>query len=472
MNSRLIDHVADLSMPATYQDVLDNDGQETICADMREHFPARPQLQSIDREAYLSADFHRLEMDRMWSRVWQMAAREEQIPEVGDLTLYEIGDLSFIIVRSDIDQIKAYYNSCRHRGRRLCAGDSSVRELRCPYHGFAWDLDGALKRIPAAWDFPDLDWKGRRLLEVKVDTWGGFVFINMDAGCESLHSYMESLPAELQVNRYEGKYIAGHSQHILPANWKNVMESFMEGLHAAQTHGHTWAHLSDILQYDVRPGERHVSRSFHAVGLQVGEDHAPIADQEIMDRFHQNVQNGKNESAGPRLPPGTSARRYMADIMRLQYGLISGRDVRNLSDAEAVDVLQYSLFPNLILFRGISLPPVLRFRPNGNDQNSCIFDLFYLVDVPKGCTRPEPAATVYMAPDDTYEAAGVLPDWLGYVYDQDMDNIKNMRAGLAALKDDSLVLSRTHESRIRHFHETLTGYLEGACATDPSPGPR
>ncbi|MBD8273041.1 aromatic ring-hydroxylating oxygenase subunit alpha [Pseudomonas fluorescens] len=459
MKSKLIEHVADLSMPVDYQEVLARDDQSSIPPDMREHFPAGKYCMEVDRATYLCADFHRLEMERMWSRVWQMAAREEQIPEVGDLTLYEIGELSFIIVRNEAMQIKAYYNSCRHRGRRLCSGDSSVRELRCPYHGFAWDLDGTLKRIPASWDFDHLDWEGRRLLEVKVDTWGGFIFINMDTACQPLSDYMESLPSELAINRYEGKYIAGHSQHILPANWKNVMESFMEGLHAPETHGHTWAHLSDTLQYDVRPDERHVSRSFHAVGLSVREDHESLSEQAIMDQFHRNVLNGKSGPGAPHLQAGMTARRYMASVMRLQYGLTSGRDVSELSDAEAVDVLQYSLFPNMIFFRGISLPPVLRFRPNHNDHNSCIFDLFYLVDIPRGAQRPEPAATVHMGPDDTYEHAGVLPDWLGYVYDQDMDNIKNMREGLQALSNDPLVLSDLHESRIRHFHNTLMHYL-------------
>ncbi|QUW65311.1 Rieske (2Fe-2S) protein [Pseudomonas synxantha] len=209
MKSKLIEHVADLSMPIDYQEVLARDDQSSVPADMREHFPAGRYRMEVDRDAYLSAGFHQLEMDRMWSRVWQMAAREEQIPEAGDLTLYEIGELSFILVRNEALEIKAYYNSCRHRGRRLCSGDSSVRELRCPYHGFAWDLDGTLKRIPAAWDFAHLDWEGRRLLEVKTDTWGGFIFINMDPACEPLADYMESLPGELAINQYEGKYIAG-----------------------------------------------------------------------------------------------------------------------------------------------------------------------------------------------------------------------------------------------------------------------
>jgi hypothetical protein len=154
-----------------------------------------------------------------------------------------------------------------------------------------------------------------------------------------------------------------------------------------------------------------------------------------------------------------SARRYMADVMRMQETLRTGHDYTRVSDAEALDVLQYSLFPNTIFFRGISLPVVLRFRPNGDDHDSSVFDLFYLDDVPRGKPRPSPAATVDMSAERTYQTAGVLPDWLGYIYDQDMENIVNMRAGLRAGAGRSLILSHAHESRIRHFHATLKSYL-------------
>ncbi|UTH76459.1 Rieske 2Fe-2S domain-containing protein [Chromobacterium sp. IIBBL 290-4] len=448
-----------LQRPISYQQVLDAD-MGPIPADMRESHPLGAGEMHIDRHVYTSVDFHQREMDKMWSKVWQMACREEQIPEVGDLLVYELGNYSFIIVRTEDRSIKAFFNSCRHRGRKLCSEDTNIREIRCPSHGFSWSLDGELLHVPAKWDFEHMDKASRRLLEVKVAIWAGFVFINMDPASEPLEVYLEVLPTELEGNRYQSKYIAAHSQHILPANWKTVMESFMEGLHAAETHGHAWAHLSDILQYDIRPGARHVSRSFHAVGLPVGEDKPALSEQQIIDQFHRNVANGRAVGPAPRLVEGTTARRYMADVMRLQHKLKTGIDCDDPSDAEAIDVLQYSLFPNLIMFRGISLPPVLRFRPNKNDHNSCIFDLFYLVDVPKGGMRPAPAATIHMGPDDTYEAAGVLPDWLGYIYDQDMDNIKNMREGLKAVNDDPLVLSAYHESRIRHLHATLMSYLE------------
>lgn len=444
--------------PLSYQDVVAKD-KIPPPPDMREQSQITFEFNTVDKRIYLDAEFHQREMELMWSRVWQFACREEEIPEVGDVTVYEIGDYSFIIVRSGEQTIKGYYNSCRHRGQKLCLGDTSVRQLRCPYHGFAWSLDGTLEEVPCRWDFPHLDSEEARLLEVRVATWGGFIFINMDPNAAPLEEYLEILPEHLAGNRYENKYIAGHSQHILPANWKNVMESFMEGFHAPETHAHAWPHLSDTLQYDVYQNVRHVNRSLHAVGIQTRAGHDPLSEQEIINHFHNNVHLGRPPVDPPTLPAGVSARGYMADIMRMQETLQTGHNYTRVSDAEALDVLQYSLFPNMILFRGISLPPVLRFRPNKNDHNSCIFDLFYLVDVPKGKPRPDPARTIKMAPDDTYQHAGVLPDWLGYIYDQDMHNIKNIQAGLRAGGDSRLILSEYHESRIKHFHATLAEYV-------------
>jgi nitrite reductase/ring-hydroxylating ferredoxin subunit len=450
--------------PVSYQEVIARD-QIAPPADMREHFQATMPDVDNDKRVYISPEFHRREMDLMWPRVWQLACREEEIPEAGDLVLYELGDYSFILVRSYEGSIKCYYNSCRHRGRRLCSAATSVRSIRCPYHGFTWSLAGSLEYAPCEWDFPHLEKEQFRLDEVRVETWAGFVFINIDGKAQPLDSYLEILPDQLSANRYEERYIHGHTQQTLPANWKVVMESFMEGLHAAETHSHAWPHLSDSLQYDVYPNARHVNRSFHAVGVQTRGGHELLSEQEIIDHFHANVHLGRPPVAPPILPTDVTARRYMADIIRMQETLYTGRDYSRVSDAEALDVLQYSLFPNIILFQGISLPVVLRFRPNKNDLDSSLFDLYYLMEVPKGCGRPSPAKTKYMSAEDRHQDAGVLPDWLGYIYDQDMENIRNMQPGLKAGAHSQLTLSREHESRIRHFHSTLANYV-GAEPTE------
>ena len=136
----------------------------------------------VDR--YIAREIHELEKERLWTKVWQMACRESELAEVGDTQVYDITDISILLVRTGPNEIKAFYNACLHRGRQLREQPGPVTELRCPFHGYAWNLDGSLKQVPCQWDFPQVVPEEFRLPEVKVGTWGGFVFINMDPNGE------------------------------------------------------------------------------------------------------------------------------------------------------------------------------------------------------------------------------------------------------------------------------------------------
>ncbi len=105
---------------------------------------------------YTSPEFHALEVEKLWSRVWQLACLVEEIPNVGDYHVYEIADMSFLIVRT-ADGIKAFRNACLHRGRRLReTNGEGAKNIRCAFHGWSWNLDGSLKEIPCEWDFPSV----------------------------------------------------------------------------------------------------------------------------------------------------------------------------------------------------------------------------------------------------------------------------------------------------------------------------
>ena len=105
-------------------------------------------------EQFTSRAFHDLEVERVWNRVWQMACHEDDIPDVGDSLVYDIAHLSFLVVRTGPDSFKAYSNACLHRGRKLMeAHGTRASEMRCPFHGWTWHLDGKLKEIPCEWDF-------------------------------------------------------------------------------------------------------------------------------------------------------------------------------------------------------------------------------------------------------------------------------------------------------------------------------
>ncbi|MYF10818.1 MAG: Rieske (2Fe-2S) protein, partial [Gammaproteobacteria bacterium] len=123
---------------------------------------------------YTSKAFLQAEFDKLWPRVWQMACREEHIPEPGDYHVYDIGTLSAIVVRNKDGAIRAFRNACMHRGTALRDPESSgfCRSFKCPFHGWEYDLDGKLIHLPEDWDFPHASADTHSLRAVRVGTWG------------------------------------------------------------------------------------------------------------------------------------------------------------------------------------------------------------------------------------------------------------------------------------------------------------
>ena len=111
--------------------------------------PKRPTL--VPAARYYSAAFAQLEVERMWPKVWQVACTVDHVAEPGDYFEYRCGPYSVLIVRGDDGTLRAFQNVCRHRGNSLCAGSGSeLRELKCGYHGWTWDLAGTLSECPTA----------------------------------------------------------------------------------------------------------------------------------------------------------------------------------------------------------------------------------------------------------------------------------------------------------------------------------
>ena len=108
---------------------------------------------------YTSREFFDLEMECLWPHVWQVACREEEIPNPGDFFEYTIGDQSILVVRSDAHDIRAFFNACPHRGTRLVSGVGSfaASQIRCPYHGWRWSFEGDISEVVDRHDFPSDD---------------------------------------------------------------------------------------------------------------------------------------------------------------------------------------------------------------------------------------------------------------------------------------------------------------------------
>ncbi|NCY15354.1 MAG: Rieske (2Fe-2S) protein [Actinobacteria bacterium] len=152
---------------------------------------------TVPADRYISAEFAARENEHMWPRVWQLATTLDSVAEPGDFVEFTVGRLSAIVLRDQHGVLRAFQNVCLHRGIELCHGSGEgLTELRCQYHRWCWNLDGALKEIPSRRDFGVIDNEEYGLRALAVDTWGPLVFVNFDPEAMSLAEYLGGAPAD------------------------------------------------------------------------------------------------------------------------------------------------------------------------------------------------------------------------------------------------------------------------------------
>lgn len=440
----------------SFQDLLDLEEVE-VPAYLRENTCDYMGDDDLDVARWISREFHDLEKEKLWPKVWQMVCRTEDIPEVGDHHVYDVIDQSVIVTRSSETEIKGFINSCLHRGRTLRDEDGCVQEFACPFHGATWDLNGEFKGIPCKWDFRHLEEKDMSLPQVKVDTWGGFVFINFDLNAESLADYLAPMPEHFQRFPLHEYYKGAHVQRVVQCNWKVGAEAFMESFHTVATHREIMTFTGDAnSQYDTF-GDN-VSRSVTPMGVPSPHLDGIPEEKTLKDILDLSGRMAISDSDGQLLPDGATARKYVADMNRKIFEDISGEDLSNATNAELEDAILYSAFPNMQVWIGYHGNIVYRFLPNGDDHDSCLFDAMLLFRVPKGESKPHGKPVTKLRPDQCFADAKELGD-LGVVFDQDDANMPAVQKGMKASKKGAVSLGSYQESRIRHMHQTIDKYL-------------
>jgi len=436
----------------SYQQLLDNDTRP-------ENVPAVLRWQSyqflgdsdIPRERYLSREFHEVEKEKLWKRVWQVACREEDVPEVGDTCVYDICDLSILVVRSAPDEIKAYYNACLHRGRQLREEGGNAHELRCPFHGYCWNLDGSLKQIPTPWDFPHVKADEWALPEVQVGRWGGFVFINMDPNCESLESFLGDLPTHFEKWPLENRYKAAHVARIYPTNWKVVQEAFMEAFHVVATHPQLLAGIGDAnSQYD---WSGNFSRAITPNGTPRPHINFTPTQKQMFDAMSDRRLD---EPAIVVLAEGETARGMSGAGGRSRYAEVLGDRADELSDAELSDSIYYTLFPNLHPWGALNRI-TYRFRPYEDRHDMSIMECMFLDPYDPSQPKPPSAPIHWLGVDQDWTEAEEL-GMLARVFNQDTFNLPKVQKGLPSLRKD-ITLANYQEIKLRHFHWLLSQWI-------------
>jgi len=447
----------------SWADLLDADSRP-VPAFLREESYRYLGSDPIPTERYTSSDFMRLEFEKMWSNVWQFAAREEDMPEPGDFVVYDNAGRSYLVMRQEDGSVRAFHNVCLHRGRKLQIESGWTAQLQCPFHGFTWNNDGSLKTIPCQWDFPHLkSAKNMDLPEAEVGRWGGYIFVRDNPGGPSLEEYLAPLPEHFKRWRHEQCTTAIWVAKVVPANWKVTMEAFMEAWHTVVTHPQLLPFTGDAnAAYNIWGDNVNVNLvPFATMSPHIQPSEKP--EQWIVDEFIKyNGRSGDNYEAGGdpfavTVPEGVTARRALAESLRENYTRNSGHDHGDATDAELLDALVYNVFPNFAPWGGFMPNIVYRWRP-GPNPDTCLMEVRILTRVPPDQPIPRGAPMHYLREDQKWTDAPEL-GVLGEVFEQDMGNLPYVQEGLKMSKNGEVQLADYQEIRIRQFHQTLMKYI-------------
>jgi choline monooxygenase len=411
--------------------------------------PQRPTL--VPAERYISTAFARLEAERMWPKVWQVACTVDHVAEPGDYFEYRCGPHSVLVVRGDDGVLRAFQNVCRHRGNSLCAGSGSdLRELRCGYHGWTWDLSGALKRVPNRKGFGALQMSEYPLFAARVDTWERLVFVNLDLGAMSLIDYLEAVPQDIAWCRL-GEFRCYATMTIeVEANWKTIADGFSETYHIQTLHPELHKCMDDVYAPQVIWG--HTGKSEQLYGVQSPRLKEALTDSEVWDAYvtTQGALMGVADGTpfpAEQLEPGKSVADVIAERTRA-FAAERGVDLSWASTDQVLRLHQYNVFPNLTLLANADHLTVMASRP-GPDPDHGEFVMFLWTRMSPGAPRSQPA-------DVRLKADEADP---GLVMTQDITVLAGLQRGLHQPAFTHLTLSN-EERRVINMHRNLERYLE------------
>ena len=163
---------------------------------------AMPVGAALDRGATLPATWYTepavfaAEQERIFRRCWQYVGLLEQVSRPGEYFTCHAGTVPLIVARDDAGTLRAFVNVCRHRGHQVATAESGhCTVFQCPYHAWSYNLDGTLRGAPGMRDEPGFDRDQFPLIQAQADTWGPFVFVNLDAAAPPLSTVLGALPA-------------------------------------------------------------------------------------------------------------------------------------------------------------------------------------------------------------------------------------------------------------------------------------
>lgn len=424
----------------------------------------------VPKDSYISPDYVRLEKQKLWPRVWQIACREEELPNVGNYVVYEVAGESIAVIRSPVG-IKAFYNVCQHRGRKLLDNAfGQTPHFHCRFHGWRWGLEGQIEHV-----LDEQDWKGSlcnvdlNLKAPQVDTWGGFVWINMDLDAEPLRTYLEPAINFLDPYDFASMRFRWYKTFRIRCNWKVALEAFNEGYHVAATHPQLLPYYDDI-NTSVAHGKHSMFHYWEArpMGQPSARLNKPLLDDTreavrkyvtMMDRELNAILSDRMGQVAGRLvtdlPEGTKDFDTLAALMQFteEAAQVSGAGWPDISlEQVAAAGTDWHLFPNTITLMFPDAAIWYRARPYGDNPDECLFDVWSLQRFAPG-SEPKLKREYY---DDWRSCEN-----LGQILDQDFSNMESVQQGMHSRGFAAARTNPKQEVAISNTHRVLYEYLFG-----------
>ena len=194
------------------------------------------QAHTFPPDVYTSVPWYEREVETIFLRTWQLATREEEIPNPGDYVRFDIVGEPLIIIRGEDNKVRALSAACRHRGSELLNGKGHCDRIVCPYHAWVYSLEGELLRTNDMGEAKNFDKTQFRLPSIRAETWGGFVFVNFDADAPPLLETLGDLPERFASYKFEDMRVTRKWENRFNANWKIWVENSREGYHVPIVH--------------------------------------------------------------------------------------------------------------------------------------------------------------------------------------------------------------------------------------------
>jgi len=451
------------------QEVWDKEAFFHDHVSLRVHGDIEPDHRHFDHNIYFDPKIAAAEFEFVWEKGWLYIGRDEDLPEIGDRMPVNVGRRSYMIVHSAEDEFKAYYNSCPHRGTELCATKENAQSIRCPYHGWEWQNGGKLKRIPSHWDFKEITPNNGSLPEVRLERWGGFLFINADKNAPSLMDALGMIPDHFKEFDYANRYTYGHFRREMDCNWKVAQEAFQEAYHLYATHPEAVPFAGDAQgKYDVWATKgSYVGRN--STYSAIPSAHAPLDTDPVASAQMFLQATGDWHYPGHpviQLEADKDLRVQVADWIRGAYKAKHGID-STVPDAILLDSLLYFFYPHSCFWLSEAVPFTYQFWPHATDPNKSYFEVRMLYPVKAGEKRPPATPRVDIGPDGSIFAA--MQDrfgFLAYIFDQDCGNLPRVQRGAhsANIENPTTHLGAYQESIIQQWNLIMLDAIEKGIA--------